>query len=189
MLRAWASAAEGARLADWLRIEEPATRVLTALLTENREQILPGASYRRIQTTMQSQPEAFFAARAAQARVRDARSQSSIDQSLGLLVVSLEGGGPRLLVTWPPLSPGLFDEARSVAPANAWRPKLWGVGALLHPETALSGGPFWVALTTPPVGDMPAFPTPRRSSEAAAMSRWRSPRARSNELAPRLRAQ
>jgi len=186
MLRAWASAAEGARLADWLRIEEPATRVLTALLTENREQILPGASYRRIQTTMQSQPEAFFAARAAQARVRDARSQSSIDQSLGLLVVSLEGGGPRLLVTWPPLSPGLFDEARSVARANAWRPKLWGVGALLHPETALSGGPFWVALTTPPVGDMPAFPTPRRSSEAAAMSRCAHGRM---ELVPRLRAQ
>src|SRR5262249_8206246 len=35
-LRAWASAAEGARLADWLRLEAPAARVLTALLTENR---------------------------------------------------------------------------------------------------------------------------------------------------------
>ena len=30
-LRAWASAAEGARLADWLRFEAPTTRVLTAL--------------------------------------------------------------------------------------------------------------------------------------------------------------
>jgi hypothetical protein len=70
-LRVWASAAEGARLTDWLRIEEPTTRVLTALLTENRSQSLPEASYRRIQTTIQAQPEAFFAARSAQARVRD----------------------------------------------------------------------------------------------------------------------
>lgn len=59
-LRAWANAAEGARLTDWLRIEEPTIRVLTALLTENRERILPEASYRRIQTTIKAQPEAFF---------------------------------------------------------------------------------------------------------------------------------
>src|SRR5262249_3880483 len=35
-LRAWASAAEGARLVDWLRLEAPTARVLAALLTENR---------------------------------------------------------------------------------------------------------------------------------------------------------
>ena len=41
-LRAWASAAEGARLADWLRFEAPTTRVLTALLTENRDRAAAG---------------------------------------------------------------------------------------------------------------------------------------------------
>lgn len=157
-LRAWANAAEGARLADWLRIKEPATRVLTALLNENRDQILPDSSYGRIVTAIQFQPEAFFAARSAQARASDARSQSSVDQTPGRLVVSLEVGGPRLLVTWPPLPLALFDEACSTARAHAWRPKLWGVGALLHPVTALGGGPLPVALTASPADGIAAYP-------------------------------
>lgn len=157
-LRAWASAAEGARLTDWLSFEGPTTRVLTALLTENRDHVLPEASYRRIQTTIQSQPEAFFAARSAQARARDARGQSGVDEMPGRLVVSFEGGSANLFVTWPPLPPGLFDEARSIARAHAWRPKLWGVGALLHPDSALSGGPLRLALTAPPGADIAAYP-------------------------------
>jgi hypothetical protein len=132
--------------------------VLTALLTENRDHILPEASYCRIQTTIQSQPEAFFAARSAQARARDAKTQSSVDQTVGRLLVSLEGAGAGLFVTWPSLPPGIFDEARSIARANAWRPRLWGVGALLHPDSALSGGPFRLALTAPLAGDIGAYP-------------------------------
>ncbi|MEA2906279.1 MAG: hypothetical protein QOI12_3666 [Alphaproteobacteria bacterium] len=157
-LRAWANAAEGARLVDWLRFEEPTSRVLTALLTENRDQTLPEASYRRIHTVIQSQPEAFFATRSARARARNAKSPSGIDQTPGRLVVSLDGPSTRLFVTWPALPPGLFDEARSTARANAWRPRLWGVGALLHPDTALSGGPLPLALSAPPVNNIAAYP-------------------------------
>ena len=64
-LRAWASAAEGARLVDWLRLEAPTARVLTALLTENRGSMLPPASYQRLRDAIAKQPDAFFSARAA----------------------------------------------------------------------------------------------------------------------------
>lgn len=157
-LRAWASAAEGARLADWLRFEGSTTRVLTALLTENRDQIVPDASYSRIQTAILAQPEAFFESRSARARARDAKKQPNADQTLGRLVVSREGGSIGLFVTWPPLPPGLFDGARSTARANAWRPRLWGVGSLLHPDTALSEGPLRLMLTSPPPDDIAAYP-------------------------------
>lgn len=59
-LRAWASAAEGARLTDWLRFEAPSGRVLAALLTENRGTLLSGASYTRLRDAVATNPEAFL---------------------------------------------------------------------------------------------------------------------------------
>jgi hypothetical protein len=58
-LRAWASAAEGARLADWVRLEAPTIRVLTALLTENRGGGLSQANYTRLRDAIATEPEAF----------------------------------------------------------------------------------------------------------------------------------
>jgi hypothetical protein len=72
--------------------------------------------------------------------------------------VSLDGGGPRLFMTWPVLPPALFDEACTIARAQGWRPQFWGAGGLLHPVMALSGGPLPVALTAPPAAGIAAYP-------------------------------
>ncbi len=157
-LRAWATAAEGARLADWLRFEAPATRVLTALLTENRGSVLPQASYKRLLDAVAIDPETFFAARAGRLRARAAKSPTAAGLTLGSLSLSRDATGIRLFVWWPALPPALYEEARAYARSAGWRPKLWGVGSFLHPDTALSCGPFAVALQAAPNDDNPAYP-------------------------------
>jgi hypothetical protein len=156
-LRAWASAAEGARLVDWLRFEAPTARVLTALLTDNRGSELPLASYARLRDAVAIDPEAFFAARAARIRTRTAKPPIIAEQILGRLSLSRDATGLHLFASWPALPPSIYDEARSIARSAGWRPRLWGVGNFLHPDTALSAGPFAVAIQTVPSED-PAYP-------------------------------
>ena len=157
-LRAWASAAEGARLVDWLRFEAPTARVLTALLTENRQFLLSDASFSRLRDVIAAEPETFFATRAARLRVRTAKPTVSDEQTLGRLTLAHDASGTRLFVSWPALPPALFDEARVTARSAAWRPRLWGVGPFLHPNTALSAGPFELALQAVPADDETAYP-------------------------------
>jgi hypothetical protein len=157
-LRAWASAAEGARLADWLRFEAPTTRVLTALLTENRASVLPQASYTRLRDAIAVDPEAFFATRTARIRARSAKPHIAAEQILGRLSLSRDATGVHLFASWPALPPSLHDEARSIARSAGWRPRLWGVGSFLHPDTALSAGPFAIAIQTVPSDEDPAYP-------------------------------
>src|ERR1700730_6482755 len=135
-LRAWASAAEGARLVDWLRFEAPTGRVLNALPTENRGSVLSGTSYSRLRDAVAAVPEAFFAARAARTRARSAKPKVSSEENFGQLALSHDASGPRLFVSWRALPPALFDEARAAARSAAWRPRLWGRGGFLHPDTA-----------------------------------------------------
>jgi hypothetical protein len=156
-LRAWASAAEGARLADWLRLEGPATRVLTALLTENRSSVLSRASYTRLRDAVAVDSEAFFAARAARLRIRAIRVVPTAEQSLGRLSVSHDSSGVHFFASWPILPPALFDEARGLARSAGWRPRLWGAGSLLHPDNALGPGPFALALSAVPNEDDPPY--------------------------------
>lgn len=156
-LRAWASAAEGARLADWLRFEAPTTRVLTALLTENRGSVLSQASYTRLRDAIATDPEAFFATRTARIRTRIAKSPTAVDQTFGRLSLSLDATGVHLFANWPALPPSLYDEARSIARSAGWRARLWGVGGFLHPDTALSSGPFAIATQTVPSDENPAY--------------------------------
>ena len=157
-LRAWASAAEGARLADWLRFEAPTTRVLTALLTENRGSVLPAASYTRLRDAIAVDPEAFFATRTARIRARSAKPHIAAEQILGRLSLSRDATGVHIFASWPALPPSLYDEARSIARSAGWRPRLWGVGSFLHPDTALSAGPFAIAIHTVPSDEDPAYP-------------------------------
>jgi hypothetical protein len=157
-LRAWASAAEGERLADWLRFEAPTARVLTALLTENRGYVVSEASYTRLQGAIATKPEAFFAARAARLRARTAKPIVSAEPSYGRLALARDTSGVRMFTSWPALPPALFDEALATARSAAWRPRLWGVGGFLHPSMALSAGPFALALQTTPASDDPAYP-------------------------------
>lgn len=156
-LRAWASAAEGARLVDWLRFEVPTGRVLSALLTDNRHSELSEASYSRLRDAIAAEPESFFAARAARLRARAARRTTTVEQSLGRLTLVREASGIRLFASWPALQSALFDEARETARSAAWRPQLWGAGPFLHPDTALSGGPFLLELYTVPADGDPAY--------------------------------
>lgn len=157
-LRAWASAAEGARLADWLRFEAPSTRVLTALLTENRGSVLSQASYTRLRDAVAIDPEAFFAARAARIRTRTAKSPIAAEQIVGRLSLLRDAAGVRLFVNWPAMPPSLYDEARSIARSAGWRPRLWGFGSFLHPDTALSAGPFAIANQSVPSDEDPTYP-------------------------------
>jgi hypothetical protein len=157
-LRAWASAAEGARLVDWLRFEAPTGRVLNAFLTENRSSVLSGASYLRLRDAVAAVPEAFFAARAARSRARSAKPKVSSEENFGQLAMAHDASGLRLFVSWPALPPALFDEARTTARSAAWRPRLWGRGGFLHPDMALSSGPFVLALETVPSDEGPAYP-------------------------------
>lgn len=157
-LRAWATVAEGARLVDWLRLEAPATRVLTALLTENRGNALSAMSYQRLRDAMAKQPDAFFAARAARLRARGAKTFAAARSISGQLGLARDPTGVRMFVTWPALPSLLFEEARTAARSAAWRPRLWNAGALLHPDMALSPGPFALALQSVPRDDEPAYP-------------------------------
>lgn len=113
-LRAWASAAEGARLADWLRLEDPSARVLTAVLTENRGAALPENSYKRLLEAIETESEAFFATRSALLRARTSKAPAPIEQSLGRLSATHDHrSGVRLFVSWPALPAALFEEARA----------------------------------------------------------------------------
>lgn len=157
-LRAWASAAEGARLADWLRFEAPTTRVLTALLTENRGLVVPQRSYMRLRDAIAVDPEAFFAARAARSRARAAKPNVTGDPTFGRLSLSRDAAGLRLFASWPLLPQALYDDARSIARSAGWRPRLWGAGNFLHPDNALSGGPFAISTSTVPSNENPVYP-------------------------------
>lgn len=156
-LRAWASAAEGARLVDWLRFEGPVTRVLAALLTENRGLSLPPASYARLREAVAADPEAFFAARAARLRTRTAGVARTAERGFGRLSVSRDASGVHFFASWPALPPVLFEEARSLARSAGWRLRLWGAGSLLHPDNALGPGPFALAQSAVPNVDDPAY--------------------------------
>jgi hypothetical protein len=161
-LRAWASAAEGARLIDWLRFEAASERVLTALLTENRSGGISTTSYARLHDAVTRSSEAFFATRAARHRASRTKVRTLPQKSPGRLTVIRDGGGLKLYVSWPPLPTDLADEARVTARAAGWRPQLWGAGARLHSDTALGDGPFLLAHTRVPRPDQPAY------AEAAA---------------------
>jgi hypothetical protein len=157
-LRAWASAAEGARLADWLRFEAPTARVLTALLTENRASMLSQTSYTRLLHAVAADPEAFFAARTARIRTCTARSPTPAEQIFGHLSLLRDASGVHLFANWPALSPSLYDEARSIARSAGWRARLWGFGNFLHPDTALSAGPFVITSQIALSNEDPAYP-------------------------------
>jgi hypothetical protein len=157
-LRAWASAAEGARLVDWLRLEAATARVLTAVLTENRGKILSPASYQRLRDQIAKQPEAFFAARAARLRARTSKAPVSGQLTSGQLALTLDAFGLRMFATWPALPVPLFEEARAIARSAAWRPRLWNGGGFLHPDMALSPGPFALSFKSVPGDDEPAYP-------------------------------
>lgn len=156
-LRAWASAAEGARLADWLRFEAASERVLTALLTENRGGGISALSYSRLHDAITKSSEAFFAARAARRRARRTRAGSVSPETPGRLTLTRESGGLKLYATWPALPGDLVDEAKSIARAGGWRPQLWGAGARLHSDTALGDGPFALIHSDVPRSDQPAY--------------------------------
>ncbi|MBA4040317.1 MAG: hypothetical protein K2Y20_15865 [Sphingomonas sp.] len=149
-LRAWASAAEGARLTDWLRLEAPSGRVLSALLTENRGTLLSSVTYTRLRDAVATNPEAFFAARAARLRGRSAKPPTVTQQTLGRIALLADGSGVHLFVSWPPLPPALYDEARGIARSAGWKPRLWNAGSFLHPDTALGTGPFAITLGSAP---------------------------------------
>ncbi len=157
-LRAWASAAEGARLTDWLRLEAPTSRVLEALLTDNRDRKVCDASYTRLREAIATKPEAFFAANAAKLRIRAAKPNAPGEQIPGRLTLSYATSAIKLFASWPSLSPALLEEARASARAAGWRPRLWGVGSSLHPDNALSAGPFELGLLAVPADDNPAYP-------------------------------
>jgi hypothetical protein len=156
-LRAWASAAEGARLIDWLRFEAASERVLTALLTENRSGGISATSYARLQNAVTRSTEAFFATRLARQRARRTKVSATAQQSLGRLTLTRDAAGLKLYVSWPALPADLADEARITARAAGWRPQLWGAGARLHSDTALGDGPFLLTHTQVPRADRPAY--------------------------------
>lgn len=156
-LRAWASAAEGARLIDWLRFEAASERVLTALLTENRSGGISDTSYARLQDAVTRSTEAFFATRLARQRARRTKVSATAQQSLGRLTLNRDAAGLKLYVSWPALPTDLADEARITARAAGWRPQLWGAGARLHSDTALGDGPFLLTHAQVPRADQPAY--------------------------------
>lgn len=157
-LRAWASAAEGARLTDWLRFEAPSARVLSALLTDNRGTLVSEASYARLRDAIATDPEAFFAARAARLRGRTAKPPTAAEQTLGRLALMIDATGVHLFANWPALPAALYEEARSIARSAGWKPRLWGAGSFLHPDTALGTGPFAIALQTAPKEEDSTYP-------------------------------
>lgn len=156
-LRAWASAAEGARLSDWLRFEAASERVITALLTENRGGGISATSYARLHDAVTRSSEAFFATRAARQRARRPKTGATAQQSLGRLALTRDAAGVKLFVSWPALPTDLADEARIAARAAGWRPQLWGAGARLHSDAALSAGPFLLTHTQNPRSDQSAY--------------------------------
>lgn len=156
-LRAWASAAEGARLIDWLRFEAASERVLIALLTENRSGGISATSYARLHDAVTRSSEAFFATRAARQRARRTKAAATAQQSLGRLTLTRDAAGLKLYVSWPALPNDLADEARITARAAGWRPQLWSAGARLHSDTALGDGPFLLAHSQVPRADQPAY--------------------------------
>jgi hypothetical protein len=156
-LRAWASAAEGARLVDWLRFEAASERVLAALLTENRSGGISGGSYSRLQDAITRSSEAFFATRAAHQRARRTKTSAASKQTPGHLTLTRDQVGLKLYVSWPALSGELADEAKVIARAGGWRPQLWAAGARLHSDTALGNGPFLLTHGTIPRSDQPAY--------------------------------
>ena len=140
-LRAWAAAAEGARLVDWLRLENSSERVLTALLIENRNGGISAVSYQRLQDAIIRSSEAFFSTRIARQRAK--RTKATAGQgSLGRLTLVRDAVATKLFVSWPSMPLEIVDEAKAIARAAGWRPQLWSAGARLHSDTALGDGPF-----------------------------------------------
>jgi hypothetical protein len=159
-LRAWSSAVEGVRLTDWLRAEEPAERVLAALLQDNKGSQLSQATYRRIADRISQSRDGPVSLRRARSRVTKTRIEVREDtRSLGRLTL-ISNGNLKLFVTWPALPNSVYEEARLQARSAGWRPRLWKAGPFLHPDNALSGGPFSLSMAdcpaalTQPYGDI-----------------------------------
>lgn len=157
-LRAWASAVEGARLTDWLRVEPASERAMSALLTDNKSGAIPVRTHARLQDAFRKNSEAHFAARAVRSRARRARTGDVSQPRFGHLTLERDARGLKMYVSWPPLPSELVNDARDVARAAMWRPQLWGSGARLHSDTALGEGPFLLTHTHVPRADEPAYP-------------------------------
>lgn len=183
-LRAWARTWEGLRLSEWLQNENVATRVVTAILGDNSQGALNDASFRRVTAAYARQAEAFFALREAKRRRRAETAKTTPETTEGLLSLRRISGHFALTVAWPPLPQGLLETARVEASGQAWRPRLWGQGSLLHYDQALGSLPVLLHLSTLPAPDVSAFPnagdifgagTPIASALGGRVVDWVSP--------------
>jgi len=155
-LRIWATAAEGQRLADWLRLEPVAERVLVALLSDNAAGRLPPATFERLREAFESDWAIYAAWGAGKARAATAAAPRRGADTRGQLSLMLADNTRALFVSWPPLPPEPWSTARKDAGVANWRPRLWGLAAIHH-EEALSAGPIELALTEWPATDVAAY--------------------------------
>ena len=157
-MRAWALSWEGVRLGDWLYADALATRVITALLTDNAQSTLSEATFRRVAAGYTQQSEAFFALCAAKRRQRTVASvPTAVDQTdFGRLSLERVGGDFVLSVAWAPLAPALLEQGRQESSARNWRPRLWDVSRT-HYENALGSLPIMVRLEALPKENTSAF--------------------------------
>ena len=152
-LRAWAAAAEGRRLTDWLKLEGPSGRVLAALLDENAAGRLTEPVFSRLHDAFRADWTSFTAL--DRGRERAASPGRARADAAGRLSLAFSGSRSILSVSWPPLPSGLEAAARAEARLKGWRPRLWGV-AKTHAQNALSSGP--IVLETD--GGLPEVETP-----------------------------
>ena len=158
-LRAWARSWEGIRLSEWLQNEALASRVMTALVSNNSQGLLNEASFRRVIGAYTSQSEAFFALRDAKRRRQSDSTKGAGEVDEGLLSVRRIGGQYALTVTWSPLPQSLLDTARAEASGQGWRPRFWGQGTPQHSDQAFGSLPVLLNLNRIPADDDTAFPT------------------------------
>ena len=136
-LRAWASAAEGRRLTDWLKLEGPTARVLAALLDRNGAGRLTAPVFARLSDAFRADWASFSALEGARAKaLAPVRQGGAADGRLSLRV---DGTRAVLSVSWPPLPAALEAAARGQACVKGWRPRLWG-RARTHAHNALGAG-------------------------------------------------
>jgi hypothetical protein len=160
-MRAWALSWEGMRLGDWLSVEAVATRVITALLTDNAQNVLSEASFRRISAGYAQQSEAFFAlcdAKRRQSMAGMAAKGSTVAEELDFGRLGLErvGSGFALSVSWTALPLSLLEQGRQESSARSWRPRLWGASRT-HYENALGSLPIQLRLEALPEETVSAF--------------------------------
>lgn len=156
LLRTWAQAWEGTRLADWLQAEGPSGRVIQALLSENARFGVPAASYERIDAAFRHHASASFALRAARRRKAETSAQAAQAADLGHLTLDRHGDDLVLSVSWPALPQALSDQVRAEAAAHGWRPVLWGK-ARTAAANVFRGVPIPLRLAEFPTSDTSAF--------------------------------